>query len=359
MMRVLSTVLSVLILVVLVALQPFDARAGQSNADYGNGIYVINAVTNNLISPSVKVNPYIDGVVLQVGWNTIEPREGNFNWSSIDSIITQAATAGLHVSIVLMPGYQTPSWVYSDGAKQFQFVWDIATWGPKVCTVQTIPVPWDAVYLSKWNTMVSALGARYSNNTTVASVKVTGINGKTGELFLPTATAQSISSGKISCKSNNDITNWQGAGYTRLKVESAWNSIMQMFAQAFPETKLEAMLLPAGFPSIDDNGIIFAAPYSQDDQVTNDIITSGVSEYPSQFVIQNDGSSATWTWKVLSGYAGQIMTGVQENHAQGSLTSQAIKTALAAGANYIELYPTDALASSTQAELAIAHGLLE
>lgn len=354
-------VLSLRFLIIFVAaVLAIDAQTIQSEAASGGGIYVINAVTNkNTILAAVKADQNIDGIVYQVAWNAIEPSEGTFNWSSIDTVMAQAQAASMHVSLAVMPGYQTPTWVYSDGAQQFQFLWDIASWGPKLCSVQSLPVPWDPIYLAKWNSMVAALGGRYGSNPTLASVKVTGVNSKTGEIFLPTDINLSISSGSVSCKSYNDLTNWQKAGYTRLKVESAWNDIMQMFVQAFPETKLEAMLVPEGFPAIDDNGNIFPALLNQDNEVTGDIITSGVSEYASQFSIQNDGWSSTWTWKVANTYAGRVMTGTQENHPQGSLTSQAIKTALAAGIKYIELYPTDATASSAQAELAAAHQVLQ
>jgi hypothetical protein len=185
------------------------------------------------------------------------------------------------------------------------------------------------------------------------------VSSKTGETLLPTDVNQALSSGSISCKSYNDLADWQNVGYTRLKVESAWNDIMQMFAQAFPDTRLEAMMVPGGFPAIDDNGNIFPGHLNQDMEAATDIIATGASEYPSQFALQNDGWSATWTWAVEDGYAGQIMTGVQENHPQGTQAAQAIQTALAAGMSYLELYPTDAAASATQAELAVAHQSLQ
>ncbi len=228
--------------------------SASSESATANGIYVIDAIHRNSIDKVILNSPSIDGVVLEVPWSAIEPQEGKHLWSNIDSILAQAAAYSKKVSLVLGAGWQIPSWVYNDGVRQFKFVWDHSTWGPKLCSVVAIPLPWDATYLAKWSELVSAIGARYDSDPRIASVKVTGINSKTQETFLPSSVNQKISSGTTSCTSYDDVANWQAAGYTRLKIEAAWQSVMKMFAQAFPEKKLEPMLIPGGFPSIDDSG---------------------------------------------------------------------------------------------------------
>ncbi len=218
--------------------------SASSESVTANGIYVIDAIHRNSIDKAILNSPLIDGVVLEVPWSTIEPREGKHLWSSIDSILTQAAAYSKKVSLVLGAGWQTPSWVYSDGVRQFKFIWDHSTWGPTLCSVTAIPLPWDITYLAKWSELVSAVGARYASDSRIASVKVTGINSKTEETFLPSSANQKISSGTTSCTSYDDVANWQASDYTRLKIEAAWQSVMQMFVQAFPDKKLEPMLVP-------------------------------------------------------------------------------------------------------------------
>ncbi|MGH7878696.1 MAG: beta-galactosidase, partial [Candidatus Binataceae bacterium] len=301
----------------------------------------------------------IDGVVVGQAWSAIEAVEGKFTWSKLDAVLSQAAGSGKKVSIVLGAGWQTPAWVYTDGAQKFKFIWDQAGWGPKLCSVASIPVPWDAVYLAKWGALVAAAGARYATNPTIASVKIAGINSKTQELFLPTAVKQAIKSGRTKCTSYDDVANWQAAGYTPAKVESAFQSVMEMFVPAFPESKLEAMLVRAGFPPIDNNGNRYTAVRGADSDVTDEFASSGVADYPAQFTIQNDGWTSTTVWATETSYAGRVTTGYQEGTKPGSKTSAAITLALSVSPAYLEFYESDALSSAAQSELTTAHQVLQ
>jgi len=323
-----------------------------------NGIYVIDGIHKNVIDAKVMQAPVIDGVVATFSWSSLEPTEGHFDWSSVDKILVQAAAGGKKVSLILGAGWQTPQWVYSAGAQQFKFVWDQVAWGPRLCSTVAIPVPWDPIYLAKWDAVIAAAGARYNSNPTIASVKVTGLNSKTQELFLPTSVHQTISSGSTSCVSNDDVANWQAAGYTRLQAESAWDSVMQSFARAFPDKRIEAMLIPGGFPAIDDHGNRFSGAHNQDQLVTTDILSSSMSDYPSQFTIQNDGWSAAWMWATEAAYAHQVVTGYQELSALKTQTPAAITAALNTGAMYLEFYESDAVNPSFESALAAAHQLL-
>ncbi|HLW69788.1 MAG TPA: beta-galactosidase [Candidatus Binataceae bacterium] len=324
-----------------------------------NGIYVLDGIHNGKIDSAVMDSADIDGVLAGFSWTVLEPTEGKFNWKLLDSILRQAAAGGKKVSLVLGAGWLTPTWVYADGAQKFNFIWDQASWGPKLCSVATIPVPWDPVYLTKWAALVAAAGARYGNNPTIASIKITGINSKTQELFLPTAVKQPINGGKTSCVSDDDVADWQTAGYTPAKVESAFASVMEMFVRAFPENKLEAMLTRSGFPPIDDNGNRYTPSYGRDSEVTDDFASSGLADYPAQFTLQNNGWTATTIWATETSYASRITTGYQEGTVQGSQTPAAITLALSAGPAYLEFYENDALNPAVQSALVSAHHVLQ
>ncbi len=64
----------------------------------------------------------------------------------------------------------------------------------------------------------------------------------------------------------DDVSNWVKAGYTRTKVEDAWESIAATFAQFFPGKPLGIMTTPRGFPPIDGQGRLL--PQDGDSQVT-------------------------------------------------------------------------------------------
>jgi hypothetical protein len=327
------------VLVLALGSTPGSAFAAWPAAAVG-GVYAVNAVqSSGQIDPAVLSNPHVDGVMLFFNWNSVEPLENQYNWKSVDARIAQAAAARKTVSLTVMAGFQTPSWVYTDGAKSFKFVWD-KNWGPALCSVQTMPLPWDPVYLAKWNSFIAAFGARYEANPTVAHVKLSGINSKTPEIFLPISKNESISNGTVSCRGYNDVADWQAAGYTRVKIENAWSQVSSAYAAAFPNKPFAAMMLPKAFPPIDDNGNLISGQ-TDDPQATSDMVESAVSLYGAQFMLQNDGLSNIWIWPFEGTYAGQINTGYQMVGVMGTRLGAADNLALAAGAVFVEIYDAD------------------
>src|SRR5436305_9031836 len=141
-----------------------------------HGIFAINStyvqttpkgVTTYPVDPTMLNSPLVDGIAIRALWNAVEPSDGVFNWTATDSYVAQAAAAGKTVTLRLMAGYVTPSWVYQAGAQPFNFIWDQTSWGPAFCSTATIPVPWDPVFQAKFAALVQAFGARYSSNPAV------------------------------------------------------------------------------------------------------------------------------------------------------------------------------------------------
>jgi len=121
------------------------------------GIYVVDGIHKQktgggqqalTIDASMASSSIVDGFTLSqvLNWSDIEPSDGNFQWQAMDRLIAEAAGAGKKVTIGVLPGWTTPSWVYAEGVRSFSFVWDQTVWGPGFCTVAKIPVPWDPVF---------------------------------------------------------------------------------------------------------------------------------------------------------------------------------------------------------------------
>lgn len=334
-----------------------------------SGVYAYNSTfskwvkkvgTQWYVESSMLSNSNVAGIAVKAGWNTIETSDGVYNWAEFDELIAQAAGANKAVTLNVVAGYQAPSWLFTEGAKGFNFIW-YEFWGPAVCSVVTIPVPWDTVFLQKWTAFVQAFGARYNSNPTVTGVKISGINSVDEETSLPYNVNQQIT-GKTSCTTYDDVTDWQAAGYTRTLVESSWLQIAAAYQSAFPLKTLVATMDQGGFPPIDSNGVIFTpakAPWNQDAQATLDIIADGVADYPTQFALQNDGL-LTWgpVWKTEVSYANQITTGYQTISALGLNLPLALNLASGANAGYLELYYADLNNSLLQAAIAAILGLL-
>ncbi|HLW70774.1 MAG TPA: beta-galactosidase [Candidatus Binataceae bacterium] len=328
------------------------------------GIYAYNSIysqwsrahgTQWFITSSVLTNNNIDGVALKFAWNAIETADGVYAWAPLDNMIAQAAGAGKSVTIDVVGGYLAPSWLFAQRAQAFSFVWS-QPWGPKMCSVTKIPVPWDPVFIEKWTAFVEALGARYSANATVTGVKISGLNSVDEETSVPFGVNQAIHNGKTSCTGYNDVANWQAAGYTRLQVEAAWRQIAAAFQSAFPTKTLVATMDMGGFPPIDDNGLVFTPgkyDAGQDSQATLDIIADGVAAYGAQFALQNDGLVGYGqAWPTETSYANQITTGYQTVAALGGGLPAAMNLAANAGTHYLELYPSDLDNSSLQSAIA-------
>jgi hypothetical protein len=253
---------------------------------------------NTTIPSSIKTNTNIDGVSIRVrGWSTIEPTEGQFDWSKVDSMMAQVSTPNptKKISIAIPAGYTTPQWVYDAGAASYSWVWDRA-WGAPICSIAKMPLPWDSVFQSKWAALVANFGAKYSSNPQVVSIKLTGPNNaQNAELWLPHKGIHGIGKGSATCNgiggfqfcSYNADQAWIAAGYTRTKMVGAMEWDMAHFR----------------IPAIDDNGQLFStAGNCGDTQGVNTINAYGMNTYGRVgFVIQNNGLQAS-PWPQLATY---------------------------------------------------------
>ncbi len=323
------------------------------------GIFAINPLSaRGKVSTAILTDQYVKGLFVTTGWSSIEAKEGVYDWSLFDGVLSQAAAYNKVVTIGVIAGYETPSWVYADGAQSFNFLWDNTGFGPSLCSVQSIPTPWDSVFLAKWQTFLQAMGTRYGSNSTLVSVMLYGLNFHSIETSLPVSNGQKLHGNGISCTGYNYPQLWQKAGYTRTKIENALATMQSDFKDAFPSTQLVAGLNPGGFPPIDQNGN-FIARQTSDFQVPNDLMASGAATLGSQFSGGNGGLGATGaTWSLLTDYASTVDTGYQTINPLGSKLTTAINAALDNGAGWLQLYSSDILLPVNEASLISASQLL-
>jgi hypothetical protein len=329
-----------------------DAATTSATTDHSvSGIYSLG-IPDAPIPQAILANPSVDGVALRATWDHIETADGVFDWSYLDSQVSAATAAGKKISLSIAAGIDTPAWVYQAGAASFTFI------DKSSPTPQTIPVPWDPVFLAKWQDFVQALGDRYGANPNVVSVKITGINSTTEETMLPRSTGESATNGTTTWTTTNDVANWQKAGYTRQKVEDAWLTIADSFAQAFPQSKIALVMVPNAFPPLDDSGKLISG--SGDNQLVSDLISQGIARYGDQFIVQNNGLSDFWVSGQVASVASQVTTGYQmlwrvtsdsTGRMNGYVTpfdphavlQTAVDLGLQAHAEFLEIYQMDIL----------------
>ena len=316
------------------------------------GLYALTKIDPTSIEPSVLSNPNVDGIALRYSWDELEPADGTFDWSGIDAAVAAAGAAGKRVSISVSAGYRTPAWVYAEGARSIHFVWD-EKWGATLCSVQSTPVPWDAVFIAKWSAFARALGERYGTNPIVADLKLTGINYKSEETSLPHAAGGPIAGG--ACTSFNDVAAWVTAGYTRALVENAWLQIAAVWSQSSSKP-FAAMLNPDGFPPIDEAGAIEQGRKS-DYGTTSDLLSLGRALYPTRFIAQNNGLSPHWIWTPLAATGSSAPSGYQMVGPSGNQTDAqaALELALKGSAQFVEMYIPDIINPNLSGIMAAAH----
>jgi hypothetical protein len=313
-----------------------------------SGVYALG-YSNQPVSQAIVNLPAVNGITLQAMWSDVEPKRGVYSWALFDAGIAQAKAAGKHVMLEVAPGYGSPAWLYP-AAHSISLAWWIPSWGPKLCSAITVPLPWDNTYLAAWTQFVEAMGARYGSNPTVVGIKLAGTNVQTGEQVLPWASQAAVCPG-----SPDPLTAWQAAGYQPQLLEQAWDRILVVYASAFPHTTLVLQTGGWGMPPIDDNGKLTAATKYGDTALTQALAAQASTVLGSRFMVANNGWTAHFIWPEFPALkAAHVPVGTQEgapvtpNCARdwGSAPCTAAETMAAMSAHapgfaYIEVYQPD------------------
>jgi len=154
-------------------------------------------------------NPAIAGLTLQVHWDTLNPNAPTsvapYFWNYVDDAFAQAAAwdtgnptqAPKTIQLIVTPGFQSPQWILNqlqscDGLFQTP-VQPVSSACGKVTFTgfseagdgTELPLPWNPVYKSAWQTFLTALAARYGSNTAFVSIAVAGPTAASAEMILP------------------------------------------------------------------------------------------------------------------------------------------------------------------------------
>ncbi len=165
---------------------------------YFNGLY-----------QSLLEDGAVAGLTLQVHWDTLNPNPPTganpYYWNYVDDAFGQAAAWNTAnptqtpktIQLIVTAGFQTPQWVLSqipscDGLFQSPVQTPPSTCGSATFTGYqeggdgtVLPLPWNPVYQSAWQTFLTALAARYGSNPAFVSIAVAGPTGASAEILLP------------------------------------------------------------------------------------------------------------------------------------------------------------------------------
>ncbi len=264
-----------------------------------SGLVVVirNTPQSGSLDSQALNNPYISGVALQIHWSDIEPVEGNPDWSKLDALFAAAESSKKWVQLCIYPGFFTPAWALK-GVQTDLFP---IPYGPYIGEVETLPMPWDTVYLNRWFAFLKLVGDRYGMSSAFRVIAADGPTSVSPEFTLP--------------NSPQDLRKWQNDGYTPSKYLGAWQQVFQAYAADFPHQYFS--LSTGSGLSINDQGKIDPREHLQTRQA---LVNEAIGLLGSRFALEMDDVHAglgahtpnsQMEDQFIIGYNGRIITGFQ------------------------------------------------
>jgi hypothetical protein len=259
-------------------------------------------------------NPYISGVALQIHWSDIEPVEGKPDWSKLDALFAAAESSKKWVQLFIFAGFFTPAWALQ-GVQTDRFP---LQYGPGHGAVETLPMPWDTVYLNRWFAFLKLLSNRYETSPAFRVIAVVGPTSVSDEFTLP--------------NSVQDLKKWQNDGYTPSKYIEASRQAFQVYAADFPDQYVSLSVGRGGDGlNINDQGKI---DHGESLRTRQAIVDEAMSLVGRRFALQlNDvhagpdpypqGPTSQTEDQFVIGYIGRVVTGFQMGGGmEGAIGSQ-------------------------------------
>lgn len=144
--------------------------------------YMDNSIHNYKLKSDAELDtfPGMHHLFVRIAWAYLEPKEGEYHWETIDTIVARYTPKGYKLSLDItckettgkeFP-YATPRWVEQAGAKGYMVnSWGSDNWEPDYN---------DPIFLDKLNKFHQAMAARYDGKEWLQDV-TTGSIGEWGE----------------------------------------------------------------------------------------------------------------------------------------------------------------------------------
>jgi hypothetical protein len=195
------------------------------------GIYV---AYGRELNDRILQAPYLTGVLVRAHWREVEPAEGRFDWAPLRRDIELARKHGKKVTLALAGGPATPDWVYAAGAQAFEYTF-MNPHSPRGGRSERIPLPWDSVFIAKWTNTIAALGREFGSDPAVTLVHITGSSKNGFELQLPEERGRTP---------GERGGRWIEVGFTAAQFEAGWKSVIEAFGRSFPGKALDLEIHP-------------------------------------------------------------------------------------------------------------------
>jgi len=260
-------------------------------------------------------DPNVDGVIIRLHWNELQPAYDKFDWTLLDAGCKQANSAGKKIWITLAAGKHSPEWIFQHHVRKINFMESPQEGKSGKMVAVDVPIVWDKEYVELWKNLLQKLAAHLKADQmtwdAITMMKVAGINERTDEIRLPAQNELSNERGK----SSNAAEIWQKAGYKPDLVFNVWQQFLDEYSKDFPGKVLSMAIIPGhAFPTINKQGNIVGRKQVRD--LTQDMIDDGLARYKGTFAVQFNSlydTGGAHEMVVEAGKQGAI-TGFQLNH---------------------------------------------
>jgi glycosyl hydrolase family 42 (putative beta-galactosidase) len=312
----------------LLALSSFTTHG--HSFDPPAGLYCSCPPTNGMgsgsVVPAVAALEHVDGVLVRISWDDIETSPGIYDWILLDDQLAAAQSFEIKISLAIINGPGAPTWLAGMGVEMFDY---LLQGSPR-----QMPVPWDAVYQSRWMQFVSDFGARYVNEETISLVYITNSSGNGFEMQLP--------------RSPTDTANWLAIGYTDELYADSWKDMIDIFAQAFPNHALSHEVHPVlGSDAVAEDVYAYARTVHGDQigvLAAWWMVRNAHDVYPGMFELLKDASYQSHSEVQVANSFTNNPDRFSEDGYQGE-----IDLAIESGVRYMEVWNSDLLNPSLTA----------
>jgi hypothetical protein len=201
-------------------------------------------------------NPDIVGILAAANWKDIEKEKDKYDWSGLDTKISQAEKAGLKVALKFVDSpAASPDWIMNNSQIEKITVVDTNEYHTgKFNKEITLPVFWDSTFHQQRKNFIQEAGKRYANNKTVVAIMASFANLYTCEWYIPTEMLKS-------------------PNYSTEKMFRIGQEIIDTTATAFPNQALKLPIEP------------------RDLTLVQETIDYAYAKYPNRFFAQTNGLS--------------------------------------------------------------------
>lgn len=241
---------------------PAEARWGKTPIQVPEGVFSI-ANKDNQPQNEVLANPDVDGITIRQDWANLEPTEGNFDFSYLDSAVFASAAAGKKILLRVGTQVGKPAWVTAAVQRARGKFFTFKQGGVNM----SIPVFWDPTYLAKKKAMIAALGAHFNKNPAVAIAVCSFANAVSEDWNVP--------------HTPEYVTQWLSLGYNSEVMISTGKQMVDATMAAFPNQVVTLAISGNG-------GLDPTAMY-----VAENVIADANRTWPGRLVVQINSLSTS------------------------------------------------------------------